>query len=140
MKKVSFTPLEIVQLRNNPNTYAVTEFSIRFTAQFKMSLARRYLAGESTKDIVESCGYDLEMVGENCIYSLLYRTRKALENGKEICDGPRFQMRNPKCANHPFVSKDKEIATILHELTYLRQEIEFIKKTLMLENTKKRRR
>lgn len=139
MKKVPFTPLEIVQLRNNPNTYIVTEFSIRFTAQFKMSLVRRYLAGESTKDIVESCGFDLKMVGEDCIYSLLYRTRKALENGKEICDGSRRQMRNLKCTDS-VVLKDKEMATILHELTYLRQEIEFIKKTLTLGNTKKRRR
>lgn len=139
MKKVPFTPLEIVQLRNNPNTYVVTEYSIRFTAQFKMSLVRRYLAGESIKDIVQSCGYDLEMVGEDCIYSLLYRTRNALDNGKEICAGSRCQIRNPKCTDS-VASKDNEMTTILHELTYLRQEIEFIKKTLMLENTKKRRR
>ena len=139
MKKVPFTPMEIVQLRNNPNTYVVTEYSIRFTAQFKMSLVRRHLAGESIKDIVQSCGYDLEMVGEDCIYSLLYRTRNALDNGKEICDGPRRQMRNLKCTDSA-VSKDKEMTAILHELTYLRQEIEFIKKTLMLGNAKKRRR
>ena len=131
MNRNKFTKREIQLIKNNPYTYKVTESQIFYTKEFKEEFWRRYQAGESPRSIVEALGYDPDMIGQYRINGLQINIQKQAQRpegfteGKGRRKGHKIELYDVD--NHP---SDETIIKMQHELLYLRQEVEFLKKLL----------
>ena len=63
MSKRLFTENDILSLSLNPNVKHVSEKSITYTDEFKANFMIKYLAGNSPTRILESAGFDKDMIG-----------------------------------------------------------------------------
>lgn len=129
MKRKRFTQEEMEILRNNPYTESITPDIIRHTNKFKQEYIRRYLKGEQPLKIFEKLGYDIQILGKRRVHSFDSRVR-----GLNL----RYQQQeNDNDSVEEKVDPASIIAKLQHEVTYLRQELEFIKKIIKLENSKR---
>lgn len=106
----------------SPNT-------ISFTIEFKKEFWKRYQAGQSPREIVKALGYDDQMLGATRISGLQGMIRKQAKEGN-FREG---QHASYAVSNHPdysSMSDDQKLFAMEHELYYLRQEMEFLKKIL----------
>lgn len=138
MNRNKFTKREIQLIKNNPYTYKVTESQIFYTKEFKEEFWRRYQAGESPRSIVEALGYDPDMIGQYRINGLQINIQKqagrpeGFTEGKGRRKGRKTELYDVD--NHP---SEETIVKMQHELLYLRQEVEFLKKITSIKDTKK---
>jgi hypothetical protein len=124
-KNSSFGAYEMAVLSKNPYTYRVGQRQISFTAEFKHIFWGRYQAGEYIPAIFESLGYDPNMLGIGRMYSLAANLRKCVAEGKEFTSGyTRHTSENRKSSK----KSEPDTAAMQYELTYLRQQVEFLKK------------
>lgn len=138
MNRNKFTKREIQLLKNNPYTYRVTESQIFFTKEFKEEFWRRYQEGEGPRAIVEALGYDPDILGQYRINGLQINIKKqALKpGGFTEGKGRRKQLKSGMYSVDEKPS-DETIVKMQHEIMYLRQELEFLKKITSVKNTKK---
>ena len=104
----------------SPNT-------ISFTIEFKKEFWKRYQAGQSPREIVKALGYDDQMLGPTRISGLQGMIRKQAKEGN-FREG---QHASYAVSNHPdysSMSDDQKLFAMEHELYYLRQEMEFLRK------------
>lgn len=138
MNRNKFTKREIQLIKNNPYTYKVTESQIFYTKEFKEEFWRRYQAGKSPRAIVEALGYDPDMIGQYRINGLQINIQKQAQRPEGFTEGKgRRKGRKTELYdvdNHP---SDETIIKMQHELLYLRQEVEFLKKITSIKDTKK---
>lgn len=118
----SFTEEERRLLSQSPYVRIVTETAIYFSKTFSEDYWKRYRDGEEPNEILSSMGIDPELLGEARRVSL----------HKRICK--TFSDIDPsignKCDSTECIVSKKALAKMEHELAYLRQEVEFIKKIL----------
>lgn len=131
MKRNKFTKREIQLIKNNPYTYKVTESQIFYTKEFKEEFWRRYQAGGLPRSIVESLGYDSDIIGQYRINGLQINIQKQAKRPEGFTEG-KGRRKGHKTElydvdKHP---SDETIIKMQHELLYLRQEVEFLKKLL----------
>lgn len=129
MSKRSFTKEEQKLLKENRYTFSVSDNTISFTIQFKKEFWKRYQSGERPRSIVEALGYDYKLLGETRISGLLSMIKKQALEGN-FREG---QHASYIISNHPDYSSmpdDRKLIAMEHELYYLRQEMEFIKKII----------
>lgn len=121
-----FSLYEIAVLRENPYTHEVRQKQISFIAEFKEIFWARYQAGEYIPGIFESLGYDPNILGIGRMYSLATNLCKCAAEGWAFTSG--YTRRTLKGTR---VSQKAELdtAAMQHELTYLRQQVEFLKKS-----------
>ena len=138
MNRNKFTKREIQLIKNNPYTYKVTESQIFYTKEFKEEFWRRYQAGELPRAIVEALGYDPDMIGQYRINGLQINIQKQAQRPEGFTEGKgRRKGRKTELYdvdNHP---SEEIIVKMQHELLYLRQEVEFLKKITSIKDTKK---
>ena len=153
-----FTPFEIELLRQNPNTYSVTPRMLSFTAEFKRLYWERYQAGDAVVQIFEDAGYDPLVVGYTRMHSLAPNLRKVVREGREFTEfgarsslGPANSPRDKPKNNEALLSgspskpskkrtantSSVDIEKMYHEIVYLRQHVEFLKKIIAKDNSSK---
>ena len=136
MNRNKFTKREIQILKNNPYTYRVTESQIFFTKEFKEEFWKRYQEGETPRHIVEVLGYDPDMLGTSRLSGLQMNIQKQANRPGGFSEGKgrRRQLKSEMYGvdNTP---DENTIIRMQHEIMYLRQEIDFIKKITSLGNT-----
>lgn len=140
MNRNKFTKREIQLIKNNPYTYKVTEAQICYTREFKEEFWRRYQAGETPRAIVEALGYDPDMLGQSRISGLQINIQKQAqrEGGFPQGKGPgRRKKLQRELYDVEQKPTEETILKMQHELLYLRQEVEFLKKITSLKDTKK---
>lgn len=129
MSSRSFTKEEMDNLRKNKYTYSVSLNTISFTIEFKKEFWKRYQTGQSPREIVKALGYDDQMLGTTRISGLQTMIRKQAQEGR-FREGPHTSYA---VSNHPDYSsmpEDQKLVAMEHELYYLRQEMDFLKKIL----------
>jgi hypothetical protein len=129
MSSRSFTQEEMAILKSNRYTYSVSPNTISFTIEFKKEFWKRYQARESPRDIVEALGYDYQLLGATRVSGLQSMIRKQVKEG-QFREG---QHNSYAVSNHPdysTMSNDQKFFAMEHEIYYLRNEIEFLKKIL----------
>ncbi|MDO4651081.1 MAG: hypothetical protein Q4B26_20780 [Eubacteriales bacterium] len=138
MERNKFTKREIQLLKCNPYTYRVTEATIFFTTEFKQEFWRRYQEGETPRAIVEALGYDPDILGQYRINGLQINIKKQAERPEGFTQG-KGRKKTLKSALYSVDEKPSEetIIKMQHELMYLRQEVEFLKKITSIKDTKK---
>ena len=124
-KRSSFGLYEMALLKENPYTHEVRARQISFTAEFKRIFWVRYQAGEYIPGIFESLGYDPEVLGIARMYSLASNLRKCVAEGREFTSGYTNRAKSHRRAEK---TPAPDTSAMQHELTYLRQQVEFLKK------------
>lgn len=136
MSRTLFTTEQLITLRNNPYIYSVSSSRIVLTKEFKEIFMNAYLAGESPRKILEDHGFDISIIGERRIYGISQHIRAEYEKHGEFHEG--YRKTGPKSSsNDKPLSKEDELKQLKHEVDYLRQEVEFLKKISSIKNTRK---
>ena len=134
-----YTPKQIKELEANPYTLKVTKNKLYFTIKFKEDFWINYQAGNAPRKILSDLGYDLEYFGQKQIDSIVQRIKKEALSGDGFREGENRERRIPmKATNREELSSPQPIERMQNELLYLRQEVEFLKKIIMTNNSKKR--
>ena len=140
MKWRCFEPAVIVSLRSNPYTLSVTEKTITFTLTFKQKMLEGIQSGRSPFVMMEELGYDPEVFGETRIKGIAYHIVKEAESPEGLHEGRRAARtaravtEEEAAANPP----SYVLRRLQAEVSYLRQEMEFLKKIIRAETEQKR--
>ena len=126
MKK--YTQKQIEELKANPYTLQVSDKRIFFTIEFKKVFWTKYQAGMSPRAIFKELNYNLDYFGQKQIDSIVQRVKKEALAG-EFTEGyqryKRMKIKEPELLN-----SEQVLQQMQHEMLYLRQEVEFLKKVL----------
>ena len=134
-----YTAKQIKQLKANPYTLNVTKNKLYFTAKFKEDFWVSYQAGNTPRKILADFGFDLSIFGQKQIDSLVQHIKKQALSGNGFTEGENRQKRvSIKATKEEELSSPQSIERMQNELLYLRQEVEFLKKIIIAENSKKR--
>ena len=141
MSRKLFTEEQQQLLRQNPYIYSVTETRITLTKEFKELFMTAYKAGESPRKILEDHGFDISIIGERRVWSISNHIRTEYKKYGEFHAGygPRGKAAShdaPTDAAKP-VSEADEIKQQRHEVDYLKQQKEFLKKIASSRTTRK---
>lgn len=134
-----YTAKQIKQLEKNPYVFKVTKHRIFFTAKFKEDFWVSYQAGNAPRKILADLGFDLDIFEQKQIDSLVQRIKKQALSGNGFTEGENRDRRVPiKETSEEELSSPQSIERMQNELLYLRQEVEFLKKIIIADNSKKR--
>ena len=135
----SFTKEQIKKLEKNPYTFKVTTNKLYFSAQFKEDFWVSYQAGNAPRKIMQDLGYDLSMFTQKQIDNYVQRIKKEALSGNGFREGENRQRRIPmKATAEEELSSSQSIERMQNELLYLRQEVEFLKKIIIADNSRKK--
>jgi hypothetical protein len=120
-----FTPEQIQELRENLWVKKVTAKMLYFTDEFKAEYLRQHKLGKTSRQIVEGLGFDPEMLGMTRVAGIGivvkdYAARKEAEADFEV-------------PNVNGSSTNAQLKRMQLRLDYAEQQIEFIKKTILLD-------
>jgi hypothetical protein len=139
-KKSIFTPEQIEILAANKFTAKVNCRQIIYTLEFKNLFLSRYEQGDTSIEIFEDCGYDTEILGRTRIYGFARRLRELVESGRPLTEGyPNAKAKAPENIDYNTMPSQLSVSAMQRELTYLRQQVEFLKKLTELGNDGKPR-
>lgn len=137
-----YTAKEMKLLKANPYTFKVTKNKLYFTVEFKEAFWTAYQAGIAPRKILGDLGYDVEMFGQKQIDSMVQSMKRQVESGNGFTQGENRTRRKKDELTIPegASTESKEtLESILNEVKYLRQEVDFLKKIVKTENTAKRK-
>ncbi len=140
-----YTFREQKELRENPYTYKVTKHQLYFTKEFKKDFWQKYQAGYAPRRIFSEFGYNLNILKQKQIDGIVQRIKKEALSGNEFSEGyVRKRRVKSKINDAQKVDvlgnpSDENIRRMQAEITYLRQEIEFLKKNIIADHMKKKK-
>ena len=143
-----FSTDELEILLASPHVAYVSRTTISFTAAFKESFWQRYCDGIAPAKIVADAGLNYDMISKSRIDSLIKTLRDQTERGLSFKDGlerhydkPDKEFDIPKMPRIPkntdIPLTPEAIGKMVHEVAYLKQEMEFLKKIIMAGMVKK---
>ena len=134
-----YTPKQIKDLKANPYTLNVTKNKLYFTSKFKEGFWISYQAGNAPRKILQDFGYNLDYFEQQQIDSIVQRIKKQALSGNGFTEGENRQKRVPmKATSEAELSSPQSIERMQNELLYLRQEVEFLKKIIIADNSRKK--
>jgi hypothetical protein len=134
-----YTEKQIQQLKANPYTFKVTKNKLYFTAKFKEDFWVSYQAGNAPRKIMQDLGYDLSIFTQKQIDNYVQRIKKEALSGNGFSEGENRERRVPmKATKEEDLSSPQSIERMQNELLYLRQEVEFLKKIISADNSKRK--
>ena len=134
-----YTVKQIKQLERNPYVFKVTKHKLYYTAKFKEDFWISYQAGNSPRKILIDFGFDIDIFGQKQIDSLVQHIKKQALSGNGFTEGENRQRRIPvKATSEEELSSPQSLERMQNELLYLRQEVEFLKKIIIADNSRKK--
>jgi len=135
-----YTAKQMKELEKNPYVYKATKHKLYYTAKFKEDFWISYQAGNTPRKILSDFGFNLEIFGQKQIDSLVQHIKKQALEGNGFSEGENRTKRIPmKATSENALSSPQSIERMQNELLYLRQEVEFLKKIIIADNSKKRK-
>lgn len=133
-----FTQEEQHILKGNPYTLNVTETTLQFTLDFKNTYWDMYNQGLGPSQILRECGYDPKMLGKARIIGLSQHLREEFKKYGCFHEArPINAAKHPSKSEYEKMSQKKAMKEMQTEIIYLRQEIDFLKKLIRLEQEEK---
>lgn len=138
-----FTNEELQILLQNPFTKSATPSNLYTTKEFKEEFLNRYLIGDkSPTQIVSELGYDPKMLGYHRITGIQHHIMEKYRSGEPFEDGGYKQRIKGRQSpiNHQTESdpvNHDAVKQLRAEVSYLRQEVAFLKKLMQNGNGKK---
>jgi len=133
----TFTPEELVKIKQNPYVKSATAHMIRFTSVFKEEFWEQLERGLMPADIIRSMGLDPEVLGVSRISGITQHIREQAESGTGFRDVRQTVLLNGT-PDKP-LPPSKALLHMQHEIAYLKQEIEFIKKIILTDRKIRRK-
>lgn len=137
-----YSAKEIKLLKANPYTFKVTSKQLYFTIEFKEAFWNAYKAGLAPGKIIADLGYDLSLFGQKQIDSITHRIKQQALSPLGFRQGAdrTYRRKNELLLPSKEDSEDQTVLkTVLNELSYLRQEVDFLKKIVKTQNTPMRK-
>ena len=135
MSNRKFTEEELRILRENPNTYRVSENTISFTKEFKAKFYTDYLNGKLAREILRENGYCTDLFGRKRIEGI----KRSIIQQHQIYGQFRDARLKPGTAKKDtdnLETSEDQIKELRSEVEYLKQEMEFLKKISSIRTTK----
>lgn len=137
MAKKVFTVKEQKHLSENPYTHRVSAKQISFTKEFKEDFWKIYCEkGYSPAAILEMLGYDPDLLGHRRVSGIQKHVREEMESHAGPHTGRRDRIHSGLNAANGYVVPGS-LDEMQHEIQYLRQEVEYLKKISSIKATKK---
>ena len=134
----TFTEEERNILNQNPYTLSVSEKTIKHTLEFKEMFWKLYNEGQRPRRIFSEAGYDDMMLGERRINGFTQKIKKEYEKyGYFREPTPHNGSRDPRNIDYEKMRQKTAMKAMQTELTYLRQEVDLLKKLIKLEQSGK---
>lgn len=134
-----YTAKQIKELEKNPYVFKVTKHKLYYTAKFKEDFWGSYQAGNTPRKILTDFGFDINVFGQKQIDSLVQHIKKQALSGNGFTEGENRQRRVPmKATCEEELSSLQSLERMQNELLYLRQEVEFLKKIIIADNSRKK--
>lgn len=134
MSKKVFTNEEIEMLRSNPYTYTITPHILSFTKEFKELFWKEYQAGAVPRQILEQYGYPAEVLGKERIWGIAHAIKKQYYSEEGLHEG---SLQRKKSSDDSPATAQEALVKLQHEMEYLKQEVEFLKKISSARSTRK---
>ena len=123
-------------LAQNPYTISVTETNLYTSKEFKEEFLKRYLIGDkSPRQIVSELGYDPEILGFNRVTGIHHHVMEKYKAGEPLEDGgykQRIKGRQAAILHQAELEpvNNDVVKQLRAEVSYLRQEVAFLKKLM----------
>lgn len=127
MSKIKFSKEAIKILEQNIHVKRVSELSITYTDEFKRLFIEEYLKGKTPRNIFESAGFDIEMIGVKRYEQAAARWIKAYNKDGIIGLRDTRRENSGRLSNAP-LSKDSIIEKQEAKIKLLEEQIELLKK------------
>lgn len=121
----------VKELKEHKYVENATEWTVNFTEEFKQLAYDEYHRGKSTKEIFEEAGFDIEKLGRKRLENF----RRSVMNGADR-EGGFADKRKDKGKQAPQSTEAqmaKRIRQLEHQVAYLEQENDFLKKIRSVE-------
>lgn len=130
-----FTREQVKALAANPYTSKVDFRHIWYTEEFMTLFLDRYKNGDTSFEIFTSCGYDIEVLGENRVYGFPRRVTRLLGISQGLT-GPagKTGVSVPQTTDSDAMPTPQTISDMQREIEYLRRQIQLLKKTAGAED------
>ena len=135
-RKRGFTTEEQMQLLKNPYTRTVTDSMIKFTDEFNDLFIKRHSQGIEPSMIFKDCGYDLSILGSKRIVNYYNRLQRTYRYKSLIAQTHLVESKTDTKKDYKSMPPSIAVEAMQHEIVYLRQEVEFLKKIISLINKK----
>lgn len=143
-----FSAMEIELMLDSPHIAYVSRTTVSFTKAFKQMFWQRYCDGIAPTRICEDAGLNMDIIGKSRIDTLIKALRDQYERGLEFKEGHEHHYDKPEkkfdLPKAPRYSKGSQIpltpeaiAKMAHEIAFLKQEMEFLKKLILAGTVEK---
>jgi len=141
-ERTAFTPEQLKELLESPYICNVSPKSVSYTREFKEHFWKRYCDGVDSVQIFHEAGLNVEMLGRPRIHGFAKMLRHQKERGLPFNEGnephinpteKQFTFPKPprKSKHAKPIPTTEDVARMCHEVEYLRQEMEFLKKIIL---------
>ncbi|MCL2336047.1 MAG: transposase [Firmicutes bacterium] len=130
MEQRKFTPEDQRALEANPYVARVSETTITYTEEFKERFALEYAAGKAPSIILREHGFDTAVLGRDRKDSLVKRIKAYSQRPSGFRDTRKGGAGRPRIKD---LTDAEKIQRLEHQVKYLKQENEFLKKIRYLD-------
>jgi transposase-like protein len=118
------------KLRRNPYVEKVSETTITYAMEFRERFALEYATGKPPSVILRECGFDPAMLGERRRDGLVRRAKVFAQRPEGFSDTRKLNSGRQKVKE---LTDAENIQRLEHQVRYLKQENEFLKKIRFLD-------
>lgn len=126
MSKKLLTREQIKKLQENPYVRSVTPRVISFTPEFKKWAYDQMHYGKPIQRVFEEAGFDIEIIGKKRMENFRALVEKAAERGEGFADLRQNNHRHEAASTEAQLAK--RLRQLEHQVAYLQQENDFLKK------------
>jgi len=130
MGKNYFLDEHVDELKLNPYVKTVSNKAITYTDEFKNIFMDKYKKGMLPSTILKELGFNTKILGKSRIKGIVERMHKHVNRG---CDCHDLRSDNSGRPSIKELTDTEHIARLEHQIRYLKQENEFLKKTEFLD-------
>ena len=135
MSKKHFTEEQMLALKGNPNVARVSKLSISFTEAFKRKTYGELLSGKPIWQIFAEQGLDTEALGPVRVLKFQQFVNDCAKRGDGFRNRNRWDGKKEGCEE---IVTNNHVKSLEHEVAYLRQVVEFLKKTRQADSEAKK--
>jgi len=128
-----FTDDEAEILKNNQYTYSVTNRSIKFTTKFKQLFFDKMQTESHPPKVIEELGYDINILGIKKSYGIAFHIKEEHRVNGEFHEGRMTSTIEQRLVKNE-ISPSKALIQMNTRISYLEQQIEYLKKILQVDS------
>lgn len=125
MGKNYFTDEQLKELLANPFVKKASNKAITYTDEFKEHFVLEYNAGKTPSEILRNAGFDVTALGRQRVDGLSSRFKNMDKREEGFSDLRKESSGRPVTK---YLTPEEQITRLQHQVQYLKQEVEFLKK------------